>query len=122
MIDPRPTSIIILAQVPRVCPEMRMSRIRIVPTIVPKFPAIDGAVAAALVAQVLQQSGSPVVGPVAPCIDVDLGIPVLVTSAAVYERAAGGVVALFERVGGVGDGGGCAGGEAGQGCGGEQVV
>lgn len=124
MVDPGSTSIIILAQMLRACPKMRMSRSRVI-TIVPKLPAVDSAVASTLVAQVLEQPGAPVIGPVPLGIDVDFGIVVRVAATAPNEGAVGPVVALFKGIVGTGlsDSGRCCGRQGGQGGGrGENIA
>ena len=85
-----------MAQAPIVPP--RPTCAVVVPTVILESPAVDGAIASALVAQVLKESVPPVVGPERGCIDVYFSIAVSVWETAVYNCAAGGVGGFGKHV------------------------
>jgi len=112
IVPPRPTCAVILAEIAGIGIKVCMPIGVIVPTIILESPAVDSAIASALIAQVPKEGAPTVVGPGPKCIDVYFGITVSVGETAVYDCAAGGIGAFGKHVvsvlkEGFGEEGGC---------------
>ena len=98
IVPPRTTCAVILAEIAgigiKVCTPIGV----IVPTIILESPAVDSAIASALIAQVPKEGAPPVVGPGPRCIDVYFGIGVSVWETAVYNCMAGDIGAFGKHV------------------------